>query len=116
MGCITWERVIFMALGNDWDGLRSGSSRMVIAGSGMLRVVLLFGSAAVALALILAPILDNQVNSLLARSDTGQGVDMMPTGTIGARRTSYTIRKSVLQSTPNSVCILRSNGTQSGDC
>lgn len=82
----------------------------------MLRIVLLFGSAAVALALILAPILDNGINGLLARNGNVQGVDMMRTGTIGTRRTTYTIHKSVLQASPNSVCIMRSNGTSSGDC
>jgi hypothetical protein len=105
-----------MFLGNDRDQLGGGRSRIEIASSGMLRVVLLFGSVAVALALILAPVLDNSINGFLARNDDMQGVDMMRTGTIGTRSTTYTIRRSVLQSGPNSVCIMRSNGTSSGDC
>lgn len=105
-----------MSLGNGRDQLGGGRSRIEIASNGMLRVVLLFGSVAVALALILAPILDNGVDHYLARSDAVQGIDMMRTGTIGTRSTTYTIRKSVLQAGPNSVCIMRSNGTSSGDC
>ena len=103
-----------MSIDNGWDDVRGDRSRLEIAGIGALRVALLFGSAVIALALILAPVLDNQVDDYLARGDA-QGVDMMSTGTIGSKAT-YTIRKSVLQSTPNSVCILRSNGTRSGDC
>lgn len=104
-----------MSIENGWDGVRGERSRLEMASMGALRVALLFGSAAIALALILAPVLDNQVNDYLARDDAAQGVDMMSTGTIGGKST-YTIRKSVLQSSPNSVCILRSNGTSSGDC
>jgi hypothetical protein len=45
------------------------------------------------------------------------GIDMMPTGTVGQRETgSYIVRRSVLQPTPNSVCIIRGNGMRTGDC
>ena len=81
----------------------------------MLRVVLLFGSVAVALALILAPVLDNGVNGFLARNDDRQGVDMMRTGTIGTRAHLHDPQERPAVS-PNSVCIMRSNGTSSGDC
>lgn len=104
-----------MSIDKGWDGVRGENSRLTMASMWVLRVALLFGSAVIALALILAPVLDNQVDGYLARTDAANGVDMMSTGTIGGKA-SYTIRKSVLQSTPNSVCILRSNGTRSGDC
>jgi len=104
-----------MAFDNDWDSGRGERSKLELAGIGALRVTLLFGSAAVALALVLAPMLDNQVQDYLARTD-GPGIDTMATGTIGAKPRTYTIRKSVLQTSPNSVCILRANGTRSGDC
>ena len=61
---------------NDWDVVRndrgwpSGS-----AGMGMLRITLLFGSAAVALALIIAPIAERQTRSYLARSGMPDGID-----------------------------------------
>ncbi|WP_430997602.1 hypothetical protein, partial [Klebsiella pneumoniae] len=38
------------------------------AGRGILRVVLLFGSAAVALALIIVPVLNDQANKVAAQS------------------------------------------------
>lgn len=105
-----------MSWGNDGDQFGGGRSRIEVAGSGMLRIVLLFGSVAIALALIIAPVLDKGSNADFAEVDGQYGVDMMRTGTIGSRGTTYTIHRSVLQSSPNSVCIMRSNGTSSGDC
>ena len=43
------------------------------------------------------------------------GVDPMSTGSIG-RGEAYTIRRSVLQSSPDAVCVIRSDGARSGDC
>jgi hypothetical protein len=87
------------------------------AGTGALRVALLFGSAAVALSVILTPIAQQQV----ARSAYGPGIDPMATGTtaLGQRQTvlsrDYVIRRSVLQM-PGDVCIINSNGQRSGSC
>jgi hypothetical protein len=77
---------------------------------GALRITLLFGAAAVALALIAAPLLESR--SGFAGSG---GLDMTSTGSIGGT-TSYTIRRSVLQSSPDAVCIIRADGSRSGDC
>ena len=86
------------------------------AGMGALRVALLFGSAAVALALILTPVAEHQAERMVYSSYPA-GLDMMATGAIGQRGTgSYTVRRSVLQPSPNSVCIIRSNGMRTGDC
>jgi hypothetical protein len=43
---------------------------------------------------------------------------MMPIGSIGQRSNpgAYTIRRSVLQPSPNAVCIIRGNGMRTGDC
>jgi hypothetical protein len=79
---------------------------------GALRITLLFGAAAVVLALIAVPLLDGRSGSALVRN---AGLDMMSTGSIGDA-TSYTIRRSVLQSSPEAVCIIRSDGARSGDC
>lgn len=98
---------------NEWDQIRNpGASLLAGAGMGILRIALLFGSVAVALALIVALLAENYTNARLA--DT-TGVDMTKTGSIGPRG-SYTIRKSVLQTSPDSVCVIRANGTRSGDC
>ncbi len=77
---------------------------------GALRITLLFAAAAVALALIAAPLLESR-SGFLARN---AGVDLMSTGSISG--TSYTIRRSVLQSSPDAICIIRSDGARSGDC
>lgn len=104
-----------MNLDRDWDSIRPERGfRAADAGMGILRITLLFGSAAVALALIATPFLDNQTRSLSARDGFG-GLDMATTGSIGHRET-YTLRRSVLQPQPSSVCIIRSNGRSSGDC
>jgi hypothetical protein len=76
---------------------------------GALRITLLFGAAAVALALIAAPLLESRDGS------GGAGLDMTTTGSIGGT-TSYTIRRSVLQSSPDAICIIRADGSRSGDC
>ncbi|TIN19823.1 MAG: hypothetical protein E5Y31_23780 [Mesorhizobium sp.] len=104
-----------MSLDRDWDSIRPERSfRAADAGMGILRITLLFGSAAVALALIAIPFLDSQTRSLSVRDDLG-GLDMTATGSLSHRET-YTLRRSVLQPQPSSVCVIRSNGRSSGDC
>ncbi|UCI20899.1 hypothetical protein FJ970_08055 [Mesorhizobium sp. B2-1-8] len=104
-----------MSLDRDWDSIRPDRGfRAADAGMGVLRVTLLFGSAAVALALIATPFLDSQTRSQTARDDF-PGLDMAATGSIGHRST-YTVRRSVLQAAPDGVCIIRSDGKRSGDC
>ena len=106
-----------MSLDDDWDAIRPERGvRAVNAGMGLLRITLLFGSAAVALALIAVPLLDKEGDGRqqIAR-DTFIGLDTMSTGSIG-RSDTYTIRRSVLQPSPESVCLIRANGRRSGDC
>jgi hypothetical protein len=86
-----------------------------VAGTSLLRIVMLFGSVAVAIALIATQVLDSKYPDYMAQTDYPVGIDQTITGTI-ARKDRYTIRRSVLQDSPNSVCILRDNGTRSGDC
>jgi hypothetical protein len=104
-----------MSLDKDWDSIRPERSfRAADAGMGILRITLLFGSAAVALALIATPFLDSQTRSLSGRDDLA-GLDITATGSVSHRET-YTLRRSVLQPQPSSVCIIGSNGRSSGDC
>ena len=94
------------------------------AGRGILRIVLLFGSAVVALALIIVPILNDQANKVAAQSVLPDGIDRTMTGSIKrdsnvqphAASQTYTVRKSVLQPNPNSVCIIDPDGSRRGDC
>ncbi|MBX9465451.1 MAG: hypothetical protein KL840_21190 [Aquamicrobium sp.] len=107
-----------MSLRDDWEAPRAARGwSLGPAGMGALRVTLLFGSAAVALALILTPMLEDRTRKI-AYSAYPAGVDMMPTGSIGQRSNpgAYTIRRSVLQPSPNAVCIIRGNGMRTGDC
>ena len=80
---------------NDWDVVRndrgwpSGS-----AGMGILRITLLFGSAAIALALIIAPIAERQTRSYLTRSGTPDGIDDVTTGRSAAPVTAANTRSA----------------------
>ena len=97
---------------DEWDAIRSRRAPLFgAAGMSMLRVVLLFGSAAVALALILAPMADRYSKTEIVGA---QGLDFAATGSVG-QPGGYTIRRSVLQA-PGAVCIIDSAGRRSGDC
>jgi hypothetical protein len=103
---------------NEWDVVRNDRGWTGGAGMGVLRITLLFASAAVALALIVAPIAERQTRSDLAQNGMPAGLDEMSTGSIGSSgyRGEYTIRKSVLQASPQTVCVIRDNGVRIGDC
>jgi hypothetical protein len=105
----TVEPGLDMPQEDEWDAIR-GRKRPLLgaAGIGMLRISLLFGSGAAALALILAPLADRY-----SRLEAGD-IDYTTTGSIGERG-AYTIRRSVLQKA-DAVCIIRSDGRRSGDC
>ena len=70
--------------------------------------------AAVAMALLLTPVFDRGTEGYLASADN---LDRMTTGSTPRRGPQvYTIRKSVLQASPDSVCVIRANGMRHGDC
>ncbi|RWG05213.1 hypothetical protein [Mesorhizobium sp.] len=105
-----------MSLDREWDSIRPDRTfRAADAGMGILRITLLFGSAAVALALIATPFLDSQLRPQGARESLTGGLDLSSTGSIG-RRDTYTLRRSVLQPLPNSVCVIRNDGSRYGEC
>lgn len=84
------------------------------AGLGLLRITLLFGSFAIAIALFLAPILD-RTDEFAAATGFG-GIDRTTTGSIAPGNQQYTIHRSVLQTSPSSLCIIHANGVRTGDC
>ena len=96
---------------DEWNQIRSDRLPMASFGVSALRLTLLFGSAAIALALILVPLVDDQPRSVAGAGD----LDMMSTGAV-LKDTSYTIRRSVLQPSDDAVCIIQADGTQSGAC
>lgn len=105
-----------MANEDFWKTVRSrerSSSRA--KKTGVLNIALLFGTAAVALSLVLTPMLaDTSGKKSLAF--TPDEFDMITTGSIGRPENGkrYTIRRSVLQETPGSVCIVDRYGTGEG--
>ncbi len=82
---------------------------------GALNLALLFGTAVIALTLILTPMIaDDKDSSVLASAPLDH--DTMTTGSIpdSGEAKRYTVRRSVLQPTPGAVCIVDANGSQSG--
>lgn len=83
--------------------------------SGALNVAVIFGVAAVAFTLILAPFVDRK-SAHLAGTVAPAAYDDIVTGSIstnsGPKR--YIVRRSVLQDTPGAVCIINSDGSTSG--
>lgn len=101
----------------DWAEIRPHNGSTVSeAGAGMLRITLLFGSLAIAIALFLTPLLDRTGSSDMTASVIYGGLDRTATGTVRNHANQYTIRRSVLQNNPSSMCIIHSNGMKSGDC
>lgn len=79
---------------------------------GVLNIALLFATAAIAFSLVLTPMLSERIDrkTLAFQPDD---IDMISTGSIpkvdsGKR---YTVRRSVLQETPGSVCIVNGYGS-----
>jgi hypothetical protein len=106
-------------MGYKFDNLDEASAQtrtFLGAGTGVLRLTLLFGSAAIALALVVAPLADRKSKSVVDYASS-RSIDEMSTGSIKkAAPSEYTIRRSVLQKSPASVCIINSDGSKSGDC
>lgn len=113
-----------MAYRDEWDDAKAGTGWLGLSsGIGALRLALLFGCGAVVLTMILTPIVENQADRMMLAASPG--VDMMATGTVGGQQAagfgrrdtgSYVVRRSVLQPSPSSVCIIRDNGMRTGDC
>lgn len=98
----------------DWRD-RSSAWDNYAGGLSPVRVALLFGLMAVAVAMIAVPVLQNGARNLSFAGE-GAGIDTMPTASIRNGDKHYTIRRSVLQPSPNAICIVRPNGTRSGAC
>lgn len=102
-----------MRIDDDWDAPRPSLGTRGAFGLSTIHLALAFGSLAVALGLIIAPIAEERV----MRQAGTAGIDMTSTGSVGNRgKGVYTVRRSVLQSTPNAICIIHANGVHTGDC
>ncbi|ATN36177.1 hypothetical protein G6N76_17955 [Rhizobium daejeonense] len=95
-----------------WKTVRSRERSSQKSGkTGVLNIALLFGTAVIALSLVLTPMLAGKTErkSLAFQPDE---YDMLSTGSINRSDNGkrYTIRRSVLQKTPGSVCIVDGYG------
>lgn len=87
------------------------------ARTGLFRATLLFGSIAVALALIIVPAADRQAK--LAAAGAAEGLDPVLTGSTAAATPDirrYTLRRSVLDDSRSEPCLMFPDGTQRGKC
>ncbi len=83
--------------------------------TGVLNLSLLFGTAVIALTLILTPMLASKTDTRVM-ANTAIDYDNISTGSIPSGQTTkrYTVRRSVLQEMPGAVCIIDGDGTKSG--
>ena len=102
-----------MSTEHDWDLIRNERGwRMNQSGIGPLPLATLFGAGAIALTMLLVPMLDTSGPQM---SSYPVGVDPIATGSLKVG-SSYVIRRSVLQASPKAVCVISANGSRSGDC
>ncbi|MBL0374686.1 hypothetical protein JJB09_21975 [Rhizobium sp. KVB221] len=81
---------------------------------GAVNMALLFGTAAIALSLILTPLLTTDKDRMEAST---MGYDDIKTGSIpteDGKIKRYTIRRSVLQDNPGEVCIIDQDRNRNG--
>lgn len=83
--------------------------------TGVLNLSLLFGTAVIALTLILTPMLSSKTDRRIM-ANTPVDYDNISTGSIPSNGTTkrYTVRRSVLQERPGAVCIIDADGRKSG--
>jgi hypothetical protein len=83
--------------------------------TGVLNLSLLFGTAVIALTLILTPMLSSKKDKRML-ANTPIDYDNISTGSIpsGGTAKRYTVRRSVLQEMPGAVCIIDADGSKSG--
>ena len=111
---VTWGKKVKNQEDNDWEQA-SFTPAYNLLDSGAIRIALLFGSAALAFTLILAPIIDRRTGNFASKRGISSNLDGTATGSILKTR-GYTLRRSVLNSIPLSVCIIDENGSQSEKC
>lgn len=98
----------------DWESLRQPRAQRGRPAISPVRVALLFGSAAIAFALMAVSFLGEGHGDEFADAAKA-GVDSITTGSVNTSKT-YIIRKSVLQNSPNAVCVILPNGSSTGEC
>lgn len=106
-----------MAIEDDWEAIRGDRLDAQRERFSLVRPTLIFGAAGVTLAVLTALAAQDVAGGLIAASQR-PALDPIATGTVQQppveRR--YTIRRSVLQSSPDAVCIIAEDGGRRGDC
>jgi hypothetical protein len=98
---------------DEWDMDRNSDDDLYIpVKTGMVRMSLLFGSIAIAFALLLVPFITRETAQF---SRSGSNLDYISTGSVSPDNL-YIEHKSVLQKDGSSVCVLKNDGTKTGDC
>lgn len=97
----------------------SGIFRQFMAdrsGMSSIETAIMFGVFAVGFALVATPMID-KTSKKVAKNDLffGEQVDRTVTGSISSPK-RFVIRKSVLQPSKTSQCIIFSDGSKYGDC
>ncbi|BDA86106.1 hypothetical protein Sa4125_36480 [Aureimonas sp. SA4125] len=91
------------------------SDTLVEARGGLFRATLLFGSIAVALAMIVVPTADHQAK--LVAAERVKTLDTVTTGSsVRSDKKHYVSRLSVLTDPDKGPCLLFPDGTQRGAC
>ena len=80
----------------------------------VVRLALLFGLVAGAMAVIVPPLLHPYDRNRSVPAGTG-AIDYLTTSSID-RKQPYSVRRSVLTDSPDAVCIIDIYGNRSGDC
>lgn len=103
-------------------------TRLRKAGRGLLRLALLFGSAGLALALIIVPLLNQQATRSLQESVFPEGIDRTTTASVKRAATPVAEKKIEVAAPANAgsiatdapklhdICIIEPNGHRDGDC
>jgi len=99
----------------EWEMIRPKPDTTSSFASGTMRLSLIFGGFFIVVALLLVPLLSADSQRRLANVNN-PGIDPMTTATVRKPAETYTVRRSVLQSSPADVCIIRENGTFQGKC
>src|SRR5690606_29139924 len=95
-----------------WLGGALKRTNLSSAGMGVLRVTLLFGSAAIALTLLLTP--DSERRSRQAVFDPG--IDNIVTSSFGSRSNARQAPLGILPPSSDMPCIISRDGSKRGNC
>ncbi len=92
-----------------------GESFVGTVSFGALRLALLFGSAAVAFAVILTPILNGTSRKMQESAGINQ-VDPVVTGSTKRNPAAYRVSRSVLHDNLHEPCVIYADGRTRGNC